>query len=664
MNSISSKDQLRWVILLLAIAVILPTVCLLYFMTQAAKNERLAIRQKLIDTYTIRAQKFFIEFPDLYWNQAKDQVTSYESTTDKDILLFATVRQGGRFAGLAIYDPNDTLLWPIIQTPETTTDETEDIFSKAYQLEFQDANITAAMAEYETISSESDDTQTSFIANISQARCLNKLDQTQKAIDILSKLSTPEANINLAGRILQAKIFLAQIYADSKNDKLASNLRTMLSQSTYINQPYPTETKIWALDRLIKIVDLAGLSENLQKQIDLAKQTIQFEQVSLNAADVLKTPSTLKETFTQIETDPPSYCIAYTITDKKVVALITEDKMKDFWQNAVTDFEDEIAYCRIYDDKGTFIAGTPGEYLAEEVVAGTKFLKIAPGKNFPDWKVELYFHSGIFSDAAKRQQLIYIWTAALAITLMIFVTSFATKTLLRQAKLNTLKNDFIATITHELKTPLASMRVLVDTLLEGNYNDRQQATEYLQLISKENKRLTGLIDNFLTFSRMERNKQAFEIIATSPAEIAKDAAYALKTKFAQGSCDFTTTIPDNLPDIYADHDAMVTVLANLLDNAYKYSGDDKHIELSLYQHESSVFFKVKDNGKGMSPRVTRKIFDRFYQADSRLARSAEGCGLGLSIVKFIVDAHNANIEVTSKPDKGTEFTIILPIIKE
>jgi len=246
--------------------------------------------------------------------------------------------------------------------------------------------------------------------------------------------------------------------------------------------------------------------------------------------------------------------------------------------------------------------------------------------------------------------------------LILIVSGLAGKSILRQAKLNTLKNDFIATVTHELKTPLASMRVLVDTLLEGSYNDQKQAVEYLGLISKENKRLTGLIDNFLTFSRMERNKQAFDIVDCPAADIVNDAAAAVKTKFNEKNCRFSVTIGDDLASILADKDAMVTVLVNLLDNAYKYNGDEKVIELSVYNENENVCFTVKDNGIGMSPRVQKKVFERFYQADNKLSRSAEGCGLGLSIVKFILDAHNGTIDIKSEPKKGTVFTVTIPAI--
>jgi signal transduction histidine kinase len=118
-------------------------------------------------------------------------------------------------------------------------------------------------------------------------------------------------------------------------------------------------------------------------------------------------------------------------------------------------------------------------------------------------------------------------------------------------------------------------------------------------------------------------------------------------------------VQDNLPAIYADKDAMITVLVNLLDNAYKYSNADKTIELRAYGEADKVCFAVIDDGIGIPRRLQKKIFDRFYQADSHLSRRTEGCGLGLSIVKFIVDAHKGDIEVQSKSGSGSLFVIKL-----
>jgi two-component system, OmpR family, phosphate regulon sensor histidine kinase PhoR len=112
--------------------------------------------------------------------------------------------------------------------------------------------------------------------------------------------------------------------------------------------------------------------------------------------------------------------------------------------------------------------------------------------------------------------------------------------------------------------------------------------------------------------------------------------------------------------VIADADALVTALINLLDNAYKYSGDDKQVTLSASAQNGSVAFAVKDNGIGLSQRETKRIFKRFYQVDQRMSRPVGGCGLGLSIVKFIVSAHHGQIKVESEPSQGSTFTLILP----
>jgi signal transduction histidine kinase len=281
---------------------------------------------------------------------------------------------------------------------------------------------------------------------------------------------------------------------------------------------------------------------------------------------------------------------------------------------------------------------------------------------FPGWKVELYFKGGeIFDKAADRQIAIYIWTGVLVILLILAVGVFAARAIGKQIRLNKMKNDFIATVSHELKTPLSSMRVLVDTLLEGNIKDETQTEEYLRMTAKENERLSRMIDSFLTFSRMERNKKVFEMLPANPAAIANDAAEAVRTKYSSHHCQFAVDIAQNLPEIQADHDAIVTVIVNLLDNACKYTGDQKQITLKVFADNNNVCFAVSDNGIGIARRHIRKIFDSFYQVDNSLARKAEGCGLGLSIVKFIVDAHKGKMSVDSKPGKGSTFTVKIPL---
>jgi signal transduction histidine kinase len=278
----------------------------------------------------------------------------------------------------------------------------------------------------------------------------------------------------------------------------------------------------------------------------------------------------------------------------------------------------------------------------------------------PDWHMSLYLDDpALFATAASRQNAVYLWTGTAGVLAIVAFSMAIAAYLGRQIRLTRLKNDLIATVSHELKTPLASMRVLVDTLREGRYKDAQQVGKYFELIAKENERLSHLIDNFLTFSRMERNKQAFEFVPLDINEVAQAAADAVRDRFAPPQSQLDVDLAEGLPKVRADHDGMVTAILNLVDNAWKYSGDHKLVKIRTYATGFRVFVQVSDNGVGMSRRAAGRIFDKFYQVDQTLSRRAGGCGLGLSIVKFIIDAHGGTIHVQSQPGKGSTFTLQL-----
>jgi signal transduction histidine kinase len=254
----------------------------------------------------------------------------------------------------------------------------------------------------------------------------------------------------------------------------------------------------------------------------------------------------------------------------------------------------------------------------------------------------------------------YVWIGFLVITAMAILALVAGQALRRQMRLASLKTDLVAAVSHELKTPLSSMRLLVDTLLDDPKFDPQKTREYLELIANENSRLSRLIDNFLTFSRMERDRQKFKFGETTPAKIIEAAVDAAGERFHSPQCRLDVDIAPGLPPLHADEDALVTALLNLLDNAYKFTPEEKRIILRAYCESGRICFEVADNGIGLSARDQRKVFRRFYQVDRQLARQAGGVGLGLSIVEFIVKAHKGNIQVRSQPGSGSTFTISLP----
>ena len=325
---------------------------------------------------------------------------------------------------------------------------------------------------------------------------------------------------------------------------------------------------------------------------------------------------------------------------------------------------------RIVDDIRSLIAAQalPEDVTVEVLPPGAQpsrpsaLASVPLADDFDGWKLTLHVDDqGLFDAAADKQITAYLWTGILVIAVVATLAVLIAGAIRRQMRLTRLKNDLVATVSHELKTPLASMRLLVDTLLNDEEFESQKVREYLSLIAKENTRLSHLIDNFLTFSRMQRNKRAFKLAETDATDITNTAVEAVGEKFKTARCQLDVETSPGLPRIVADTDALVTVVVNLLDNAYKYTADDKRIKLRTYANSEYVHFEVQDNGIGLSRRATKRVFDRFYQADQRLSRAGGGCGLGLSIVQFIVTAHGGSVAVDSEPSRGSTFTVRIPV---
>jgi len=278
---------------------------------------------------------------------------------------------------------------------------------------------------------------------------------------------------------------------------------------------------------------------------------------------------------------------------------------------------------------------------------------------FPGWRITDPSAIRELAGPAELRLSRYLWIALAAIAIVVIAAGIAAQSLRRQWRLARLKTDLVAAVSHELRTPLASVRLLVETLLEDE-NPQGKTREYLEMIARENLRLSRLIGNFLTFSRLERNLRKFDIRPTEPARVVEAAVASAQDRLQVPDCHFEVEIKPDLPPVRADEEALVTVLLNLLDNAYKYSPGEKRILLRAECEDGHVVFAVKDHGIGIAPREQKRIFRRFYQVDRRLAREAGGVGLGLSIVEFIVRAHGGFVRVESQPGKGSTFSVVMP----
>ncbi|MFN2531529.1 MAG: sensor histidine kinase [Pyrinomonadaceae bacterium] len=231
----------------------------------------------------------------------------------------------------------------------------------------------------------------------------------------------------------------------------------------------------------------------------------------------------------------------------------------------------------------------------------------------------------------------------------------------KEMALARLKSDFVSNVSHELRTPLALIRLYAETLELGRINTAEKKEQYYRIIRKESERLTALINNILDFSRIEAGAKEYDFRETDIAELVHNTLESYRYQIEQQGFAFEESIDSNLPPVRVDREAIARALVNLVNNALKYSCDDKFLGVKLYREKSLVKLEVADHGIGIVGRDQSKIFEKFYRAGDPLVHNTKGSGLGLSLVRHITRAHGGDIAVESTPGRGSKFILSLPL---
>ena len=231
----------------------------------------------------------------------------------------------------------------------------------------------------------------------------------------------------------------------------------------------------------------------------------------------------------------------------------------------------------------------------------------------------------------------------------------------RELKLSRLKSDFVANVSHELKTPLALIRLFAETLELGRVPSPDKARLYHGIINKESRRLTQLINNILDFSRIEAGRKEYRFVRGDVGAVVREVVEAYRFPIEQQGFSLELEVAEELPELSLDPEALSQALINLVNNAIKYSTERKHISIAARRAGDRVLVSVSDSGIGIPKAEQKKIFEKFYRAESSLIHTTKGSGLGLALVRHIVEAHGGEVEVASTPGEGSTFTITLPV---
>jgi two-component system phosphate regulon sensor histidine kinase PhoR len=240
----------------------------------------------------------------------------------------------------------------------------------------------------------------------------------------------------------------------------------------------------------------------------------------------------------------------------------------------------------------------------------------------------------------------------------LFVLSDITK--LR--KLENIRKDFVANVSHEIKTPITAIKGFVDILRDGSEKDEQDIKRFLEIIAKHVNRLEAIIDDLLKLSRIEKDAETegIQLAESGIRDVLESAVQACEPLADSRGADISLACDDSLT-ARINSPLLEQAVVNLLDNAIKYSDEKKPVNIEAIQDDREIRISVLDNGRGIEQEHLPRIFERFYRVDKARSRRLGGTGLGLSIVKHIIQAHGGHVSVTSTPGKGSAFTIHLPL---
>jgi len=281
---------------------------------------------------------------------------------------------------------------------------------------------------------------------------------------------------------------------------------------------------------------------------------------------------------------------------------------------------------------------------------------------FPPWSLEFYQPDPLlFEKFLFSRRSVYFYMFFLIGGILIFGLVLSIRAVTHELELSKMKSDFVSTISHEFKSPLTSIRQISEMLQSDRLPSEERRHKYYDVLVDQSERLSFLIDNILDFSKLEEGKRKFEFEMVDIEILLKGIVETFQHRTRHEGFSIGMKIEHPLPTIEIDRSAMTQAISNILDNAIKFSGRKKEIVLHAFQEAEYVNISVQDFGVGIKTEDMDKIFERFYRGGDELTRTVKGSGLGLTLVKQIVEAHHGSVHVDSKPGEGSTFTIKLPV---
>ncbi|WP_421919788.1 sensor histidine kinase [Marinifilum sp.] len=315
-------------------------------------------------------------------------------------------------------------------------------------------------------------------------------------------------------------------------------------------------------------------------------------------------------------------------------------------------------YISVYKENGSLeVFANINQGVEDKNIKQKKAIWLLPG-----YELGIQMRGNTIEDLVRERTRTNIILLIVMDIILLLGAWFVFKNIRKQIKLNQLKTEFISNVSHEIRTPLALINMYSETLEMGRIPSEEKKKEYYKVINIEANRLSKMVNKILNFSRIERGKREYHFSICNLNNEIETILENYKQHFDQNGFEIELKLADKMPELNLDKEAVAEAIINLIDNGMKYSADVKKLAIGSSIESAYVRIQVKDFGIGIEKKDQPFVFDKFYRVTSgNLAHKAKGSGIGLSIVKHIMEAHNGKVELDSIMGKGSCFTLFFPL---
>jgi len=647
-------------VLLFLIAVVLPSSVLIVLTWHMIGQEQELYQKRLADERRRMAkeigQKLLVHLEEI---KLREVSAAASSTT-----FLNTLRYTSREVILVGLADGERLLlpWEINQAHHRLSHISSDTaftekIRRAEEEEFIQGQLTRANTLYLKCIEETQQPDQQAYARLLRARVLSKLDQVDESLTEYRKVLTVNSEITDEHGVPLC-LYAAGCLLE-RNDSYEEVLQLILSELNAQRWLSPAES--YTVRDLVNVLIKLGSQPGVRQQVaeDCQQKILEYIRRQEQALALQKDfqDLTLIAQKKGPEQEPDATWIPYgeeswlvslapALPGRQRLAIVVQgDRILDPIVANTPDSKMILAKARLTTDAGL-----------DGVSLGSSFpgLKLA-------YKVE--DKAPLLGEWSLRRSF-YLIALFLVLCVTLFGAYFLWRDVGRELQMAEMRSQFIASVSHELKTPLTAVRMFAESLRLGRPADSQAKAEYLDTIVNESHRLTRLLNNVLDFSKIERGERTYRKERTSLSEIVRAAAQAMQYPLTQQGFHLKVNVADDLPDIQADRDAIEQAILNLLSNAVKYSGESRQIDLRVQKSDGCAVIEVSDQGVGIDPAQQKHIFERFYRVPSEENRRIPGTGLGLALVFHIAKAHGGHVEVRSLLGQGSTFSVYLPLENE